>query len=517
MLFFKNYLPGIALLIASLFIGLSCYKDYGISWDEPTQRELGTVTYNYVTNGDTGLKDYAHRALGTSFELPLIFIEKWLGLAESKGIYEMRHLVTHIFFLISVFCGYVLALRLFKNQYTACLAFLMLAFHPRVYAHSFFNSKDVPFLSAFLIAMLACHIAFEKNKAWYYLLAGIAVAYGTAIRGVGLVFIPCVGFVFLVGFIRNWHAASVKKVIAVNFSVFIAGFCAMFYASWPFLWAAPIANFAAAIHGLSSLSWGGNVLFCGEYVNGMDLPASYLPVWFMITVPTLWLCAGCYGGYMIITQLVKRPMAQLADARFLHFLFYLALILLPVLAVIITHSVVIDDWRHLYFIYPPFVMLALYAVNSLPTQTGTNIVRWLCLWQFGVVAFFMVKYHPFQQVYFNNLASHNKEYLRKHYDLEYWGCSTKQAMDYILAHDTAAVINVFNSDAPIMNSYLSLTEAQKKRVRLTDEGSARYFITNFRFHPDDFGYPEVAYEVKVQKSTIMRVYKLRKDAAVAGR
>ena len=165
--------PGLILFSLFVIAGLLCYKDYGIAWDEPTQRGIGNITYNYVFKGDQALKTYEDRDLGTGFELPLIFLEKGLHLTDSRDIYLMRHIATHLFFLLGAFCGYLLALRLFKNQYIACLGFIMLAFTPRIYAHSFFNTKDIPFLSAFLIVFLVNEIAFEKNKRVWYLLLGL--------------------------------------------------------------------------------------------------------------------------------------------------------------------------------------------------------------------------------------------------------------------------------------------------------------------------------------------------------
>jgi hypothetical protein len=54
---FNPYLPGLILLFLSVVIAFLCYKEYGISWDEPAQRGAGRVTYNYVTNGDNTPKD----------------------------------------------------------------------------------------------------------------------------------------------------------------------------------------------------------------------------------------------------------------------------------------------------------------------------------------------------------------------------------------------------------------------------------------------------------------------------
>src|SRR5580693_5315776 len=99
------YWPGLLLFIITFVAGIASYKDYGVSWDEPLQRDLGVVTYNYVFKEDTALKTYGDRALGAGFELPLVIMEKCLHLADAREIYPARHLATHIFFLVSVFLG----------------------------------------------------------------------------------------------------------------------------------------------------------------------------------------------------------------------------------------------------------------------------------------------------------------------------------------------------------------------------------------------------------------------------
>lgn len=156
------YLPGILLFIIALAIGLHTYQDYGISWDESTQREFGRISYNYVFKGDKGLLTYSQAYYGVGLELPLMCFEKWFHLTDTRDVYLMRHMVTHILFLLGCLAGYSLVLRLFKNNIMASIAFLVLLLCPRIYAHSFFNSKDVGFLSVFLITLSFAQYAFSK-------------------------------------------------------------------------------------------------------------------------------------------------------------------------------------------------------------------------------------------------------------------------------------------------------------------------------------------------------------------
>jgi len=150
----------------------------------------------------------------------------------------------------------------------------------------------------------------------------------------------------------------------------------------------------------------------------------------------------------------------------------------------------------------------LFTINKLAVGRKKIIIRSACLIQIVLIAFFMIRNHPFQQVYFNNLVAHKKEYLRKNYDLEYWGCAYKEGMDYILAHDTSSIIRVYNSLDPVANAVRLLPETTKKRILLVGQTEhPDYFITNFRLHPADYDYPDIFYQIKVLNSTILRVYR----------
>ena len=184
--FLSTHYLGLILFVVALIICAATYKDYGIAWDEPAQRELGNVAYDYVCHLPSTYTTFSNRQYGVGFELPLIAIERYLKLTDSRDIYLMRHCATHLLFLLSAFSGYILFFRLFKNKYLASLGFLMIAFAPGIYAHSFFNSKDLPFLSLFLITLTITQVVFERNKTLGYLILGALCGYTTSIRIMGV-------------------------------------------------------------------------------------------------------------------------------------------------------------------------------------------------------------------------------------------------------------------------------------------------------------------------------------------
>ncbi|HXS36038.1 MAG TPA: glycosyltransferase family 39 protein [Flavipsychrobacter sp.] len=505
-----SYTLGLILFIFSLFIGILCFKDYGMSWDEHSQRELGLVSYNYMFNGDSTLKTYEDRDHGSSFETPLILTEKLFHLTDERDIFFARHLVTHIFFLISAFCGYILALRLFKSQWIASIGFIILVFNPRLYAHSFFNPKDIPFLSAFLISMLVAQIAFEKNKPGWFILLGIVCGFTSGIRIMGIL-LPCClcGFLMIDIVIAITKKEKLLPIIS-NFSLLLISFVLAICAFWTTLWNDPFNSFATEFSNFARyVRWDGIVLLNGKYLHAFNLPWYYAPEWFSITTPALWLFLGLAGIIYVIIAFIKNPISYLGNTTQRNFLLYLACFALPFGSVIFLHSVIYDDWRHLYFVYPSFVMLALFVLHKLSKSNIKLIVSLLCLIQIGSTGFFMIKYHPFEQIFFNRLVSHKDEYLRKNFELDYWGCSYMQGLDSILAHDSSTAIRVALTISPVVNNTDMLHPQDRKRVVFVwPNQNPDYFLTNFRYHPGDYDSIKELYAIKVLNSTIMGVYKL---------
>ncbi len=504
------FLPGIILFILALITGIIVFRDYGIAWDESMQHHTGEVSLDYMLHGDQGLFTYRDRHYGVGFELPLIILEKVFRIKDAGHIYLMRHLVSHIFFLISAFCCYLVALRLYKNQFIACLGFMAYAFAPRIYAHSFFNSKDVPYLAMFMITFAISQVAFEKNKKWLYVLLGLACGYTTSLRIMGVILDGFILFFLSADMITAYLKKEKIKPAVVNLLLFGGSFFVMLYACWPYLWTNPIHNFIISYQRMSHFDWPFSVLLGGKQVSGTALPWSYFPIWFVITNPVLWLLAGFAGIIRAVLNFFKKPLVYLNNTPERNYLLYLLSFGVPILAVIFLHAVIYDDWRHLYFVYAPFVMLALYCINWLMHTRVKLLVQAVCILQLVFTGYFMVSNHPFEQVYFNDLVSHDKESLRKNYELDYWGCSYKQALDHLVKENPEGPIKISSyAEGEYLARFNSqlLSEKDRNRIEILPADSADYFITNYRWHPADYPYEHIDYSISVLNSTILCVYK----------
>lgn len=509
-------LLGALLFLSALLVGFLTYKDYGISWDETYQHETADVNYNYITKGDTTLFHYRDKRYGAGFEIPLMAIEKKIDTTEPGAIYEMRHLVTHVYFLVAALAAFFLFYRLFKDNLLATLGFLMLVLMPRIYAHSFFNPKDLPFLSSFLISLSIAHYAFEKRKPLFFALLGIMVGYTTGLRVMGIMLAVFVMILLLWDTLQAYRKKEAILPYGLSIGGFIAAFCLTLVSTFPYLWVSPYANFWDCYDAMSHYNWDGTILVNGNYERAMNLPSNYFRSWFSITVPMLWIATGITGIVWLLIDFFKNipKFLEASNERFLVLL--LMCFAAPIFAVQYLHSVIYDDWRHLYFVYPSFVGLGLYGIKKILDSKFQLIMLGACAIQLGYLSYFMVNSHPFQQVYFNYFVSHEEENLRQNFELDYWGCSFKQGLEYLVKNEKADTFTLMcGLDYPVENNLLMLKAAERKRIKIVHQiTEADYFITNFRWHKEDYESNNIAYDIKVLNSSILTIYKIREKGVM---
>lgn len=486
-----------------LCVAIATVGSYGISWDEPIQRELGLLNYDYIFSGNKQLLTNQDRGMGMAFELPLIFMEKWLGLTDTRDIYIVRHLFTHIFFLLSALCGYALALKLWRSKWLATLTFLILVLQPRIYGHSFFNSKDVPFLSAFLIAMLCLYMAFSQKKLLPFVLLGFVAGYATAIRIIGVVWLAPVAILLLTDVVgKRQTAVQMLK----NGGAFIVTFLLSVYVCWPVLWSSPINNFIECYTLLSNLKAGGPILFDGKAYPGDQLPAGYMPMWFCITMPEVWLLAGIAGLFIAMVAPFRKGTDGFMNRQLLVYVF---LFVMPPAVLIVTGAAIIDDWRHLYFIYPAFVLLAVYAVYRLQQSRLARYLNLLIAAQVVYAGIVCISLYPYQHVYYNFIEPRKEEFFRRHFDYDYWGCAYADALKYLAAHDNRPHFRIYGESQLVDNAIQLLPAEQRRRfihVWRTDDPD--YYITNYRGKSDDPPYT-LYHAIQRQNNTLVGVYRMK--------
>ncbi len=500
-----------ALLICALFLlaGWAAVDDYGVAHDENTQRRLALVTWDYIRGDNADLLTHWDRFYGVAFELPLLLAEQSLGLTDSRDIHLLRHILTHLFFVVGGFFCYRLAHRLSGNRLLALFALLLYLLHPRLYAHSFFNSKDIPFFSMFIIALYLLERAFRKDTVGAFILCGVGIGLLTNIRIMGIMLVPAVVALRGVDFWRAGGGTERRRIMLTG-GGFILAVGITIYAAWPYLWSNPAEHFIESLLRFSDYPHEVQKLFRGHWID--EPPPDYVPVWFAITTPPAALLLGLVGAMVLAYRGITRPRSIWGNTRQRFGLLLLACFILPVMAVILLESNLYNGWRQLYFIYAPGLLLAALGLGGLLRALPAGYWRagmvGLAGAGLGLTGLQMIQLHPHQQVYFNFLVDRETpEQLSTQYPLDYWRLSPYEGLQYLLAAYPEGIIKV-DWDAGSDREMLRADDRRRIWVRAPED--AEFYIRIQRNLTFDGGglrpLPEAAvYTRRVYNSPILVV------------
>ena len=431
------------LLVCGLFLllGLALAGDYGIGPDEWQQRYTAAANRQYILGQADAIAPLNRhdRFYGISFELPLLLAERFPGLGDYYYyIHRLRLTLTHLCFLVGGFFCYLLAWRLFNSRLIALFALLLFLLHPRIYAHSFFNSKDPVFLSMLVLALYLAERAFRRDTAGAFILLGIAVGILTNLRIMGALLLPAVVALRGVDLLsaREWSERNGILTSAVGF-ILAAGLT--LYALSPYAWADPLGYLTGYLTLTVEHPMVFPQLFQGELISSDELPAHYGLTWFAITTPPAVLLLGVIGAAALVGRSLTRPKAAIVDngrRRFCWLL--LACFALPLLAAALLGANIITGWRQLYFIYVPCCLLAAgglywlggaFAVQR-RRRAGVYGLAGLAL---ALTALQMAQLHPLQQVYFNFLVERSAPgQPAARYEMDYWELAARSVLETAL-------------------------------------------------------------------------------------
>jgi hypothetical protein len=489
-----------------LFVGLGVFRDYGVSWDERVQREYGEKVYNYIANGDRELFMDRHRYYGPVVELMLYSLEKGLGLDDTREIYLMRHLVVFLMFWLGTIFFYLLCKHELKSWRLGLMGATLLVLSPRIFAHAFYNSKDIPFMCIFIIGVFTL-VRYLDVHSWPRAVAhAVVCALLIDIRIVG-VFLPARTVAFVFREMLRSKGAGLRR-IGWTFGLYALTLISLTVLLWPTLWRDPLGNFIRVFEGMRNFPWEATVVYMGSDVWSTRLPWHYIPVWIGISTPIAVTVLFVVG---LVASIRTRSRAAV-----LAVLWFFA----PLVYSIVSGAVLYDAWRHTFFVYPAMLMLALIGVGWLWRESHVRfrgsagrvlqlVLTVLVALNLGFTLVFMVRYHPHQNVYFSSLAGGIRG-AEGRFDLDYWGLSYRKALEYVLANDPRDRIVLRAAHPPgWYNADILRAEDRRRLVFVSKPQKADYYLTNFRWEQSDHLPGEEVYSVKVDGVKIMAVYRLR--------
>lgn len=556
-----------AFFLSYLLLGLWIAPDYGVSWDEPIQRAHGIVSTDYINRAlgieapafdpEKQLETYEHRYYGVVFSVICFKIERMMGLDTFREQHLMRHYAVFLAFWLGVIGFFKLLQFRFKDWRWALAGVLFILIFPRLFAHSFFNVKDAVLVAAVMWAMYTM-VRFLNKPGWRWAVAhGLTSALAIDVRIVAVI-IPALTLGWLAvrvvsdpppappssregsflswikSILSNSAYARLKKKndspecqelpslreggagggsekrpgifgMAYAAAIYLLTMALAMVAFWPYLWANPLKNLLEAYRVMGSYEWGGEVLLWGEFIHPMSgMPWYYLPSWMLITIPV------GVGVFFLIG--VGLMLGKLRESALLDWV-ALSVFAAPAAMVILKDSVLYDDWRQLYFIYPAFAFIALAGAEGLhrrfqnkkiiPALVGLTIVV-------GIAQ--MVRYHPLQHVFFNELAGTSRV---ARFDQDYWGVAYKQALERLLEIDSSQLITFYSESYPATANHHFLPPGKHIRLeQVWTEKWSEYYLSNFRerkelnlFRRKAFPFLEPVFFIEAGNTPVIGVYR----------
>ena len=497
---------------AYFIIGIKIYKDYGITTDEPFQRTSGYYWYLWIINNF--FSDYTNFEFlkinfnkmewaqefknglfleyGVIFDLFAVFIEDIFNL---ENVYQKKHLLNFLIFFSSSVCFFQLIKYRFKNNFLSFIGALFYITSPRIFAESFYNSKDIIFMSFTLFAVFFAIKLLKNYKIKNIILFSLFAALATDVRTMGIFLI----LLFVIFFILEClEENSFLKNNFTLFSLLIFSYFLFMYLFWPHLWLNPLDNFLASFQSFKNYSWGGSVLYLGEYVSAQHLPWHYSLVWIAITLPIIYSLLFVLGSFKISFNFFNNflnidPENFSKKLWYSHNdkidLFILMYFLVPIVAVIAFGSTLYNGWRHLYFIYPALVYISIFGIKYiLSFDFFKNFKYFFCsiIFIFIFINFYnLIKFHPYQNVYFNYLVEKRANYL---FAVDYWGSGNAHALKKIIKDaQSNKKINIGTASfTPLSYSKYIINDKKIENINFlgNDQLNNDYIFTNYMYEQD---------------------------------
>ena len=132
-------------------------------------------------------------------------------------------------------------------------------------------------------------------------------------------------------------------------------------------------------------------------------------------------------------------------------------------------TVLYTGWRHLYFLHSFIIYLGCFGLSLININFKNTKIIFVSLGILILFTFYeIIKYHPFQSLYFNQLIQKTK---KKDFEIDYWGLAGNQFLKEILALEGSGKrINIgVASYIPLERSIKLLDDNEKKLINIVGQ------------------------------------------------
>ncbi len=501
-------------LFVYFLIGLSIFQDFGIGIEEHFQRKSGFYWLNQIlniTNFDNlkiaasnrydaimqipNLVDIeSHLNYGIIFDLPTAFIETLFDLKDDQ-VFKIRHLINFSIFFVSGIFFYKILDQKYKQKIITIIGLAIYLLLPKSFGSSFFDSKDLFFLSIITISFYF-YVKFEGQRNIKYLcLFALFSAFSVSSRIFGLI-LP-ISFL-IIGFLNYFER---KSNIEIKYIFYYLIFFIFFsFLHWPYLWIA-INDFSNLIENFA-VRTDTKVYFEGIYINSKNLPYNYIPKLIFLGTPifvTLFFIFGILISYQKIFKNFinieknndKKLWIDSSEKTDLFLIINFSIILLHYFT---SNPNLYGGWRHYIFLNFFISYFSSYGINYILTyfknvKTKFNFLNIAYL--FLILCFFhliykLILYHPYQSYFFNELINNQT---KKNYEIDTQSLSRVDALK-IIVEDSKNLNEVSIATAswtPLEDAKFQIDKDSRNRLIFlgtSNKEDASYIYSNHFYEVD---------------------------------
>ena len=484
------------IFISFLIIGLNSFKDYGISIDENFHLTNGEHYYSFFKGLFSNNTEFITlEELKSSFKEhyfkdPAIFdfsaaiLVDIFNIKDIKDIYLFRHLLIFLIFLLGCFYFYLILRKRFKSNLIIILGLLFLFFSPRIFANSFYNNKDLIFLSVSCVFFYYSIKFFEKSSLRNTVIFAFTTALAFDVRIMAIIYIFAFYLMLFLHFLDDKNFLNEKfknSLIAIILTTLFI------YLFWPYLWIDPINNVIDYFSVIKDEIPSMQNLYLGNYIFSKSLPWHYEIIWILFTSP-LTIIIFFLIGYSVLSVKIFNSLMNVdkknhkfwnSKNEFIDLYIFLALTLTFLIK--IKFGVNYGGWRQIYYLYPLIIILGLYGLEySIKFIKNKKVIKFLFIILFSELIFLSLwsyKNHPYQFVYFNPIF---KKLTQNNFDLDYWGISNKSVLEKIFLLNKEKSFKVTTNSFTNLNDSLSLLDPKlRKKINIVyDVNQADYVLDN---------------------------------------
>ena len=503
----KKRLPFLAFLFFYLVFAFATFRDYGCTWDEPDAYQGGAELYQYLVHG------VPMAYLDPEHGYPYTFL---LNFISSPTDFTLLHLLNLLFSALLFGAVYEMLLSHCGNGLWALAGPVFLSLNLPFLGSIPANPKDVPFGVFYFLSLSALYLyrrLFPEGRfGWFFF--GLLAGFTISARIVGFTLFPVmVGYDFYL-----WKAGSPKAKnrggksqakfwpwIRSNSRMWLGSFAVSQFLCvllWPFIGRDYFKNLPLVFWLSSHFPPKFDFLFMGHMSDSLGYPWYYLPLLILLTTPL----------FILVFFLVSLGLSKNLKTNPL-FVLWGGTLALNLLLYFLLHPAVYDGLRHFLYLLPLLSALASLAFieffQKQPWSAWHKAAAGLTLAASLLTVTDLVRLHPYEYVYFNELAGGFKG-AYGNFETDYWVASFKEAVDWLRDNELKAAggkLEIFaEGDPPQTKIY---TDPRWDYVMKQKDADYAIVMTRAGIKPDPQDETKVIHRVEREGAPLCYILRLK--------